>query len=147
MIQKKLHSIISKGVVCRDVESQMSQPQWERRYRMCDKQRRYAWAKYYELAGTAHQRDYTRWETITHMTVSEELSPFVKQQLIEMGAELKKVWECPICIEMIQPEQLDITPCGHYYCKKCLETLKQQTNVVCPVCRHRLKGGTSSDEN
>lgn len=37
---------------------------------------------------------------------------------------------CPICFE--NKEELEITLCGHIFCKKCIESIK---NNKCPMCR------------
>jgi hypothetical protein len=110
-----------------------------------NKRRAFAWAKYFELANRQHEQAYDHYttirEVITNIT-NHDLTDFVKKQLIDMGAELKKTWECPICLDFIAKENLDITPCGHYYCKGCLEQLKKRPDedgqVKCGVCRHKL---------
>jgi len=107
-----------------------------------NKRRAFAWAKYFELANREHEQAYDHYQVIQQVVKEEAISDFVKKQLIEMGAELKKTWECPICIEFIEKDNLDITPCGHYYCKGCLEGLKKRPDVEgevkCAVCRHKL---------
>jgi hypothetical protein len=58
-----------------------------------------------------------------------------------MAKELRKTWESPICLEFIQPDTLEITSCGHFYCRVCLERLKavpQGEVARCPVCRRKL---------
>ena len=40
--------------------------------------------------------------------------------------------ECYICYEQISEIY---TSCGHYYCKKCLETHYTRNNIRCPYCR------------
>lgn len=43
---------------------------------------------------------------------------------------------CPICLEiLIEPVNV---PCKHEVCKKCFETMLDQTNLCCPMCRIRL---------
>lgn len=123
---------------------------WEERYVRCEKQRRYAWARFYELAHNEHNRDYDHYRVIVNVVKNtEELNEFVKKQLIEMGAELKKTWECPICLEFIEKDNLDISPCGHYYCKGCFVNLKKQVDdngfAKCAVCRHKLRGDGSDE--
>jgi len=116
----------------------MPPPSWEVRYQRCEKQRRFAWAKYYELANEEHGRDYAHYNVIRQV-ITADLDDFVKKQLIEMGDELKKAWECPICLEFIAKDNLDITPCGHYYCRGCLLTLKKTAEPKCAMCRRGLK--------
>ncbi|KAM9343928.1 E3 ubiquitin-protein ligase TRIM21-like [Pholidichthys leucotaenia] len=44
---------------------------------------------------------------------------------------------CPICLDWFnQPVS---TPCGHNFCRDCIETYWQSTNVAqCPTCKHKL---------
>lgn len=112
-----------------------------------NKRRAFAWAKYYELANEEHNRDYDHYQVIRSVVVRTELDEFVKKQLIEMGEELKKAWECPVCMEFIPKEQLDITPCGHYFCKGCLVRVKEQPTCECPVCRRKLGQRGDSDNS
>jgi hypothetical protein len=61
-----------------------------------------------------------------------------------MAKEVRKTWDCPICLEMISPEEtgdksLEITNCGHYYCKQCLTSLKAQPQPKCAVCRREWR--------
>jgi hypothetical protein len=108
----------------------------------CNKMRAFAWAKYYESVNARHTSDvvnYTRTQTVLNEgTIPEH----IKAEILAMGTELKKTWECPVCMEMIQPNNLDITNCGHYFCKPCLATYRQ-TNVEeckCPICRRKISG-------
>lgn len=112
-----------------------------------NKRRAFAWAKYFEVVNREHGQAYDNYQVINTITTTAELSEFVKKQLIEMGEALKKTWECPICLEFIMKENLDITPCGHYYCKPCLVSLKKRIDpedgeVKCAVCRHKITKGT-----
>ena len=69
----------------------------------------------------------------------------------EMAIALKKEWECPVCLDMIASDNLEITNCGHYYCKPCLAQLKQSQKTAgkekweCAVCR-RKHGFKDDDE-
>ncbi len=105
------------------------------------KQRGFAWAKYYELAHNSNASDYAHYQRIQELMKNSDtgLPQHIKTEFLAMATELKKTWECPICLEFIQPDNLDITPCGHYYCKPCLHTLKAQTEPKCGICRRKLK--------
>jgi hypothetical protein len=110
-----------------------------------DAQRRYAWVQYYDVVRSRHTLDATNYRTLNGL-VEETLSEFVKTQIREMATALKKTWECPICLEFIPTETLDITPCGHYYCKGCLATLKTQPEAKCAMCRKVLKSSYSDSD-
>jgi E3 ubiquitin-protein ligase RNF168 len=43
---------------------------------------------------------------------------------------------CPICLEiLIEPVDM---PCKHEICLKCFDTMLDQTNLCCPMCRQRI---------
>jgi hypothetical protein len=106
-------------------------------------QRGFAWAKYYESVRGTHVVEYRYLTRLNDMTQhgEEGFPPHVKNELMEMAKELKKNWECPVCIDTIVPDNLEITNCGHYFCKGCLVRLKEQVttgDVLCPCCRRKI---------
>ena len=114
---------------------------WEVEYGKMNRMRAYAWAKYYEseqerLRGAWRVREQV--ETLREVLT---LPQHIKEEFLKMGDELKKTWECPVCIDMIKPDNLDITNCGHYFCKPCLKTYKENKGdeCVCPICRRKLR--------
>ena len=115
----------------------------QRRLTSMTKQRGFAWAKYYESCNERLNADHANYGRLQQMMRDEAnmagMPPHIKNEFIAMATELKKTWECPICLEFIQPDNLDITPCGHYYCKGCLHTLKAQPEPKCGICRRKLK--------
>ena len=50
-----------------------------------------------------------------------------------------KEYECPICMDIIEGDQLHITKCGHFFCKGCIAGLPPQweRSQGCPQCRAR----------
>lgn len=113
---------------------------------LCKKQKAFAWAKYYE---SVNERLRVAHNTFTKIQIVKDatIPTHIRDEFLQMGAELKKTWECPICIEMIAPDNLDITNCGHYFCKPCLNGVKERSRVLCggigscPVCRRKLGTG------
>jgi transcription elongation factor Elf1 len=120
------------------------------------KQKAFAWAKYYEAVNQAHTQAVVQYVTLTTTATDVAVPAHIKTTLKEMADQLKKKFECPICLEMIESEQLEITNCGHYYCKGCLTAHKAaeratQTHVApdrqkwsCATCRR--KHGFKPDE-
>ena len=110
------------------------------------KQRAFAWAKYYESINTrleADHRNYTRINTVA-TTSDTHIPAHVITEFKAMAIEIRKTWECPICMDMITPDEnaetgLAITNCGHYYCKKCLDTVKRGAEPKCAICRRKIK--------
>jgi len=102
-----------------------------------DAQRRYAWCRYYEEARTNHE------EALIHITrirrvIANDLPQHIKTEMEEMAHALSKPYECPICLDLIPKGELDITNCGHKYCKRCLTTLKATPQPKCAMCRTEL---------
>jgi len=105
----------------------------------CRKMTAYAWAKYYESNNSRLRADHRHYTTTQQLI--PVLPPHIMTQFEDMAKELKKTWECPICMDMIQPDNLDITNCGHFFCKPCLTQHKvaNATNCMCPVCRRAIR--------
>ena len=118
----------------------MSVPQ--AKYISMTKQKAFAWAQYFVAVNDRHGGDVRHYHHIQTITTNDiQIPEHIKTELLAMGEELRKTWECPICIDMIEPKNLDITPCGHYFCKDCLAGLKQNNpnDCKCPVCRRKLR--------
>lgn len=114
------------------------------------RQKAYAWAKYYEQVNNALHEDHGHYVAYNRVVAEDAIPTHIKNELKEMAAALKKKWECPICMDMIAEDDLDISNCGHYYCKPCLAQLKQTQKTAgkpkweCAVCRR--KHGYGDDE-
>lgn len=110
-----------------------------------DARRRYAWCRFYEEARNNHEQAITQ---ITHIRriVNGELPEHIKREMEDMAEALRKPYECPICLDLIPKGELDITNCGHKYCKRCLTTLKTQPEPKCAMCRAEIWGGRGEPE-
>ncbi len=100
------------------------------------KQTAFAWAKYYNAQTESLAHTIVVYKKLDEMP--PETPEFVLNQIKELMIELRKKIECPICMEIIEPEQLGISKCGHKYCKGCLEKQIETTNK-CAICRKQLK--------
>jgi hypothetical protein len=112
------------------------------------KQRAFAWAKYYEETNNHLEQDVVIYNTIVRHTepASDATIPtHIKAEFKEMADALKKKWECPICLDMIEGGDLEITSCGHFYCKGCLAAHKKahkdrgDPKWACATCRRKHK--------
>ncbi len=99
------------------------------------KQTSFAWAKYYEASRVQLVSDIEAYNQIN--TLPPETPDFVIEQLKDFHIQLKKKIECPICLDVIEPEKLGISKCGHKYCEDCLKRLKTTTKK-CAICRKTL---------
>lgn len=104
-----------------------------------DRQRRFAWAKYYEEVRNGHETAIVYVARNVVLTQDPTLPVHIKNEIEEMATAMRKQYECPICLDMIPSGQLDITNCGHKYCKTCLAQVLTQTPPKCSVCRKDLK--------
>ena len=55
-------------------------------------------------------------------------------------AETEKSFECPVCYENIENENIFVTPCEHVLCNGCAS----HCNDTCPMCRQKMTFSTSS---
>ena len=114
---------------------------------------KFAWAQYYQAIRGDNEEDhdtYDRYmriinsdEPASTTTPTETMPSHIKNELKEMADRLKKKWECPVCFEFIETENLDITNCGHFYCKGCLNSWKENCKSQakekwdCCVCKRK----------
>jgi hypothetical protein len=113
----------------------------ERQLASMKKQKAFAWAKYYtEIAEEA-----TNAAIIINMVqvphnppAVRELPPHITQEFYDMACQLRRKFECPCCLELVNKDNIKITTCGHIYCDMCLETLKAQADPKCAVCRRKI---------
>ena len=114
------------------------------------RQRAFAWAKYYETTNATLVNDravFTRVERV----IESEMPEHIKSELKTMATQLRKKWECPICLDTIEDNDLEITSCGHFYCKACLlqhvesEKGRGKPKWECCVCRR--KHGYKADDS
>lgn len=118
-------------------EQLQSRLNWARR------QKAYAWAKFYEARTDNLRQDRIVYRTIENTT--ELLPAHIKTEFLEMAKTLKKKWECPVCMDFIEEDKLEITMCGHFYCKGCLEKWKQtekdkgKEKWKCGLCNKQFK--------
>ena len=107
------------------------------------RQKAYAWAKYYEQVNAALADAHDHHARYERVADDREVPAHIKTELKEMATTLKKKWECPICVEMIDAGDLEITNCGHFFCKECLKNNKDfqrgqgKPKWECAVCRRK----------
>jgi hypothetical protein len=69
-------------------------------------------------AAPAAPADYEHYSVIVRNAETPGFPTHVKKEFLEMAQALKKTRECPICLDFIPQDALEITPCGHFYCRK-----------------------------
>jgi hypothetical protein len=112
----------------------------EYEYKKLDNRRRIGWAKYYELLN--NQVEFAR--VVVEPLRNEEgqipakssLPKHITQEFYDMAVKLNKTYTCPICLELVDKDTIDITLCGHTFHKECLRQAKEVKNE-CPTCRRK----------
>jgi len=111
----------------------------------------FAWAKFYEATNADHHGAVVQYTVFNTIRDDVAVPEHIKATFKEMSDALKKKWDCPICMDMIPDGELEISNCGHFYCKPCLTALKAHARTAdpspnakwqCGVCRrkHKLSG-------
>jgi len=103
-----------------------------------EKAKKYAWGKYYGEMRDNLISQTNEYKLLEQLNNNIEIPNNIKLEYCEMLNKLKKNIECPICMTVINPQELSITNCGHKYCKECLDKLIDRTNK-CAMCRKKLK--------
>ncbi len=53
--------------------------------------------------------------------------------------------ECPVCATEFEANKaVALLPCGHYFCKTCIQEWMSYEKCTCPMCRHDLKAAATS---
>ncbi|XP_068584310.1 E3 ubiquitin/ISG15 ligase TRIM25 isoform X2 [Cebidichthys violaceus] len=68
--------------------------------------------------------------------------------LSEQSSVLQEELTCPVCLDLYRDPHL--LPCGHNFCKACLDRLKRQADrgrFRCPECRDSHRCGTNFQKN
>ncbi|NBW15361.1 MAG: hypothetical protein EBR82_45935 [Caulobacteraceae bacterium] len=103
----------------------------------------FAWAKYYSSLNEEHTEAISQHRRLVETITEEAVPTHIKTILTEMSDELKRKWSCPICLDFIPEGGLEITSCGHFYCRPCVTALKDNAHagadVQCAVCRRKIK--------
>ena len=119
--------------------------QLQQRLDYANKRVKFAWAKYYERVNDGLRDAHRNRSAFTRVADDVAIPPHIKAEMKDMATALKKQWECPVCIEMIADGDLEITNCGHYYCKPCVSAWQQtckdrgEPKWKCGVCNRQHK--------
>ena len=87
-------------------------------------------------------------KTIKYKTVSEFFMSAI-ENIITLGMVISNTEgnnidndednKCPICWDNYEPPISYIKSCGHYFCKKCLDQMRNSnSNTSCPKCRNQF---------
>jgi len=96
------------------------------------KQRAFAWAKYYAAEERAHESDLAVYRTVSRPELVG-IPACVQNEFREMVATLKKNIECPVCFDVMEAKDIKFTNCGHKFCEACLSRLEK-----CALCRKTI---------
>ena len=109
----------------------------EKQYNAQVRKAKAGWAKYYCELESNQVSQVVYYEQVKELPVND-MSDYAQAQIQELLIQLKKQIECPVCLETINPKEIEMTACGHKYCKQCINTIKAGANPECAICRNRL---------
>ena len=104
----------------------------ERQYNAQVRKAKAGWAKYFAELESNQERDIIYYEQVKYLPV-EGMTDFA-QLLIKLKASI----DCPVCLETIAPDQIEMTACGHKFCKSCLSAIKERPEPKCAICRGKI---------
>jgi hypothetical protein len=110
--------------------------QLQNKNRSLEKSKKFAWGKYYGEVNNQLNQNTTQYNRMKEFV--ETIPTHIKEEYINMLDELKKNIECPICMEIINTDDLQLSNCGHKYCKTCYDRILTDSNK-CAICKKKLK--------
>ena len=110
--------------------------QLQAKNRALEKSKKFAWGKYYGQINDNLETDTTQFIQLN--SYMEFIPTHIKDEYVQMLDELKKNIECPICMEIINTGDLQLSNCGHKYCKTCYDRILTDSNK-CAICKKKLK--------
>ena len=63
-------------------------------------------------------------------------SPLPSTQNANMREESPQI--CSITLELLEPNETTITPCGHQFGSNALNDWLRRGNITCPICREEI---------
>jgi len=116
----------------------------DRKIKSLEKQKSFAFYKYYEECKRNH-KEYMNLYNYHKKTYEEliqftELPTHIINELKEKYTKEKQEISCPICLDVIQMDNLTFSSCCCKYCKNCYDKLLEQPieNRNCSLCRKKL---------
>ena len=79
-----------------------------------DKQRRYAWAKYYDECANEVERLLLFIQPMRRAINEERTPTFLINEFEELMEKCKHKYQCSICLEDLKKENLRVVKCGHF---------------------------------
>ena len=124
----------------------MSIAYWKKEAQKAQRKCQYAWGQYFQIRNELFETQeniYNQVEEDDDGTGVIYDHTHLQNFISELYKKAKESVECSICLEKIEADNLDTTPCGHNYHKECLNTLKKNRpvgtkTVPCPMCRKEL---------
>ena len=112
--------------------------QWKNAHGNRERQRRYAWARYFEETRRQHNLNYSMYENMKEVKIPA-VSTYLSKEFARLYSDAKKRVECSICLDVIKCDDLELRVCGHIYHKSCWETYEgcqpEGQKITCPQCR------------
>ena len=114
-----------------------------------NKKAKIGWACFFQSSNENHNIHMEYMSKINSMRLAlEGMGQKLSEQKsapIHLQNELKELYEfskkevsCPICLEVIEINQIKFSTCSHKYCETCLNQLKAQPQPKCAICRRKI---------
>ena len=119
----------------------MSRTYSQAEYNALERRRRLGWAKYFELLNSQVAMARVVAQPLRNergqIPAKSSLPNHITQEFYDMAVQLNKTYTCPICLDLVDKDTIEITLCGHTFHKECLANAKAVKNE-CPTCRKKF---------
>lgn len=110
------------------------------------KKAKMGWAAFFQASNQNHRIHIEYMAKLNAMRLAlESMEERVADAPTHLQNELKELYEfskkevsCPICLEVLEVNDIKFSTCSHKYCEGCLNQLKSQPQPKCAICRRRI---------
>mgnify|MGYP003639296724 FL=1 len=109
----------------------------EKQYQSQVRKAKAGWGRYFAELENNQERDIHYYEQVEQLPVND-MTEYAQEQIRELLIKLKTTIDCPVCLETIAPDQIEMTACGHKFCKQCIKAIKSAPEPKCAICRGKI---------
>ena len=117
--------------------NQLTKQQLIRKCLSLERRRKMGWGKYFAEVNNNVNMNIDVMGDIRDALNNEEIPIHFQMKFKELVDKYKHKYECPICLEDLNTNTMEITKCGHLFHKNCINSWKN-TSDKCPNCRIKM---------
>jgi len=119
----------------------MTKEQLIRKIKTQKKQTAYAWGQYFNQLGNQIEQVADVYQVINENIINTDVPKHIETKFKDLMKKYNHLYECPICIEQLNRDDLQFINCGHFFHKECIKkwvNSETDNHNKCPNCRKTI---------